>query len=438
MAPVVAIVGRPNVGKSTFFNKLVGSRISIEEDIPGVTRDRVYGRARWLDRSFTVIDTGGLDPKSEDLLLSEIRNQAQIAMDLADVIVFMVDAKTGITPDDREIGLHLRRTNKPVILVVNKIDDFKDEGLIYDFFELGFYTIGISSVNILNFGDLLDEIISQLPPNKKEEEDLETISIAIVGRPNVGKSSLVNVLVGEERVIVSDIPGTTREAIETGFSQDGRDFLITDTAGIRRKKKINENVEHYSVLRSFNAIENSDVTVLMVDASQGFAEQDKRIIGFAHEAGKAIIVLVNKWDLIEKDNKSYKKWKNDFYLEFPFLKYAMVELISVTEKERIARIVPMVIRAFENANRRISTGQLNELLNEVVLLHPMPQDKGKSLKIYYATQSQVAPPTFVLFVNEERLMHFSYLRYLENRIRESFDFEGTPIKFILKEKRGEI
>lgn len=438
MAPVVAIVGRPNVGKSTFFNKLVGSRVSIEEDIPGVTRDRVYGRARWLDKSFTVIDTGGLDPKSEDLLLSEIRNQAQIAMDLADVIVFMVDGKVGITPDDREIGLQLRRTNKPVILVVNKIDDFKDENLIYDFFELGFYTIGISSVNILNFGDLLDEIISQLPEESKTEDDLETIRMAIVGRPNVGKSSLVNVLVGEERVIVSNIPGTTREAIETGFSQDGWNFLITDTAGIRRKKKINENVEHYSVLRSFNAIENSDVTILMVDASQGFAEQDKRIIGFAHDAGKAIIVLVNKWDLIEKDNKTYKKWKSDFYLEFPFLKYAMVELVSVTEKERIAKIVPMVIEAFENANRRITTGQLNDLLNEVVLLHPMPQDKGKSLKIYYATQSQVAPPTFVLFVNEERLMHFSYLRYLENRIRESFDFEGTPIKFILKEKRGEI
>lgn len=438
MAPVVAIVGRPNVGKSTFFNKLVGSRVSIEEDIPGVTRDRVYGRARWLDKSFTVIDTGGLDPKSEDLLLSEIRNQAQIAMDLADVIVFMVDGKMGITPDDREIGLQLRRTNKPVILVVNKIDDFKDENLIYDFFELGFYTIGISSVNILNFGDLLDEIISQLPEESKTEDDLETIRMAIVGRPNVGKSSLVNVLVGEERVIVSNIPGTTREAIETGFSQDGWNFLITDTAGIRRKKKINENVEHYSVLRSFNAIENSDVTILMVDASQGFAEQDKRIIGFAHDAGKAIIVLVNKWDLIEKDNKTYKKWKSDFYLEFPFLKYAMVELVSVTEKERIAKIVPMVIEAFENANRRITTGQLNDLLNEVVLLHPMPQDKGKSLKIYYATQSQVAPPTFVLFVNEERLMHFSYLRYLENRIRESFDFEGTPIKFILKEKRGEI
>lgn len=284
----------------------------------------------------------------------------------------------------------------------------------------------------------MDEIISQLPEESKTEDDLETIRMAIVGRPNVGKSSLVNVLVGEERVIVSNIPGTTREAIETGFSQDGWNFLITDTAGIRRKKKINENVEHYSVLRSFNAIENSDVTILMVDASQGFAEQDKRIIGFAHDAGKAIIVLVNKWDLIEKDNKTYKKWKSDFYLEFPFLKYAMVELVSVTEKERIAKIVPMVIEAFENANRRITTGQLNDLLNEVVLLHPMPQDKGKSLKIYYATQSQVAPPTFVLFVNEERLMHFSYLRYLENRIRESFDFEGTPIKFILKEKRGEI
>lgn len=438
MAPVVAIVGRPNVGKSTFFNKLVGSRISIEEDMPGVTRDRVYGTAQWLDKSFTVIDTGGLDPKSDDVLLSEIRNQAQTAIDLADVIVFMVDGKTGITPDDREIGLALRMTQKPVLLVVNKIDNFKDEGLIYDFYELGFQTIGISSVNILNFGDLLDEIIDLLPEEKEEKEDLDTISIAIVGRPNVGKSSLVNLLLGEERVIVSDIPGTTREAIETGFTKDGKNFILTDTAGIRRKKRINENVEHYSVLRSLNAIENSDVTILMVDASQGFAEQDKRIIGFAHEAGKAILVLVNKWDLVEKDNKSYRKWKNDFYLEFPFLRYALIELISVTEKERVGRIIPMVVRAYENANRRITTGQLNELLSEVVLLHPMPQDKGKSLKIYYATQSQAAPPTFILFVNEERLMHFSYLRYLENRIRESFDFEGTPIKFVLKEKRGNI
>lgn len=438
MAKVVAIVGRPNVGKSTLFNKLVGSRVSIEEDIPGVTRDRVYGRASWLNHSFTLIDTGGLDPASDDVLLSEIRSQAQVAIELADTIVFMVDGKMGLTPDDREIAMLLRRTKKPVILVVNKIDNFKDEHLIYDFYELGLDTIAISSVNLLNLGDLLDEIVARLPENGQGPQDEDSIRMAIVGKPNVGKSSLVNALLGEERVIVSNIPGTTREAIESGFKREGRHFLITDTAGIRRKKKINENVEHYSVLRSFSAIENSDVTILMVDAQDGFTEQDKRIIGFAHDGGKAIIVLVNKWDLIEKDNKSYRKWKDDFYSEFPFLKYALIELISVTEKERLARVVPMVIKAYENANRRISTGQLNELLNEVVLLHPMPQDKGKSLKIYYATQSQVAPPTFVLFLNEERLMHFSYLRYLENRIRESFDFEGTPIKFILKEKRGEL
>lgn len=437
MAPIVAIVGRPNVGKSTFFNKMVGARVSIEEDTPGVTRDRVYGRANWLGHSFTLIDTGGLDPKSDDLLLSEIRAQAETAIDVADVIVFMVDAKAGLTHDDKEIALILRRSRKPVLLVVNKIDNFKDEHLSYEFFELGFSTIGISSVNILNFGDLLDQILELIPNEKFEEEDEQTIKMAIVGKPNVGKSSLVNAILGEERVIVSDIPGTTREAIETSFEKDGRRFLLTDTAGIRRRKKVNENVEHYSVLRSFGAIERSDITVLMVDAQEGFTEQDKKIVGFAHDEGKAIIVLVNKWDLIEKDNKTYNSWKSNFHLEFPFLKYAPVELISVTNKERLHRILPMVERVYENAHRRVTTGQLNELLNEVVLLHPMPQDKGKSLKIYYATQSQVAPPTFVLFINHEKLMHFSYLRYLENRIRENFDFEGTPIRFVLKEKRGE-
>ncbi|NLY35626.1 MAG: ribosome biogenesis GTPase Der [Tissierellia bacterium] len=437
MAPVVAIVGRPNVGKSTFFNKMVGARISIEEDTPGVTRDRVYGRANWLGQNFTLIDTGGLDPKSEDLLLSEIRNQAETAIEVADVIVFMVDAKAGLTHDDKEIALILRRARKPVLLVVNKIDNFKDENLSYDFYELGFPTIGISSVNMLNFGDLLDQILELIPAEKFEEEDEDIIKMAIVGKPNVGKSSLVNALLGEERVIVSNIPGTTREAIETTFEKDGTRFLLTDTAGIRRRKNINENIEHYSVLRSFGAIERSDITILMVDAQEGFTEQDKKIIGFAHDEGKAIIVLVNKWDLIEKDNKTYNQWKNNFHIEFPFLKYAPVELISVTRKERLQRILPMVEHVYENAHRRITTGQLNELINEVVLLHPMPQDKGKSLKIYYATQSQVSPPTFVLFINQEKLMHFSYLRYLENRIRENFDFEGTPIRFILKEKRGD-
>ncbi|HZK10521.1 MAG TPA: ribosome biogenesis GTPase Der [Clostridia bacterium] len=438
MAPVVAIVGRPNVGKSTFFNKMVGSRISIEEDTPGVTRDRVYGKAKWLEQSFTLIDTGGLDPKSDDLLLSEIRNQAEIAIEVADVIVFMVDARDGLTHDDKEIALILRRTRKPVLLVVNKIDNFKDEHLTYEFYELGFSTIGISSVNILNFGDLLDQILELLPEEKQSDDDDKTIKMAIVGKPNVGKSSLVNAILGENRVIISDIPGTTREAIETSFEKDGVKYLLTDTAGIRRKKKINEDIEHYSVLRSFSAIERSDITLLMVDAQEGFTEQDKKIIGFAHNEGKAVIVLVNKWDLVEKDNKSYKQWKNKFYAEFPFLRYAPIELISVTEKERLHRILPMVRDVYENSQRRITTGQLNELLNEVVLLHPMPQDKGKSLKIYYATQSQVSPPTFVLFINHEKLMHFSYLRYLENRIRESFDFEGTPIRFVLKEKRKEL
>lgn len=435
--PVVAIVGRPNVGKSTFFNKMIGSRISIEEDIPGVTRDRVYGNARWLNRSFTLIDTGGLDPRSEDLLLSQIRNQAEVAMELADALLFMVDGKTGLTRDDEEIAQLLRRTKKPVLLVVNKIDNFKDEDVIYEFYSLGFPVIAVSSVNSLNFGDLLDELLSYLPEEDFKEEEKESIHVSIVGRPNVGKSSLVNALLGEERVIVSNIAGTTREAIDTEFDRDGKHYILTDTAGIRRKKKINESVEHYSVLRSFHAIDRSDVTLLMIDASQGFTEQDKRIIGYAHEAGKGIMVLVNKWDLIEKDDKSYGKWKAEFLRQFPFLRYALIEMISVTKKERLQRILPAVDQIYENARRRIPTGRLNEVINEVILLHPLPQDKGKSLKIYYATQSQVAPPTFVLFINEEKLMHFSYLRYLENRIRENFDFQGTPIKFVLNEKRGE-
>ena len=435
--PVVAIVGRPNVGKSTFFNKMIGSRVSIEEDLPGVTRDRVYGTARWLNRSFTIIDTGGLDPTSEDLLLSQIRSQAEVAMELADAVLFMVDGKAGLTHDDEEIAQLLRHTKKPVLLVVNKVDDFKDEDVVYDFYALGFPTIAVSSVNSLNFGDLLDQLLSYLPEKDFPEEEKESIHVSIVGRPNAGKSSLVNALLGEERVIVSNIAGTTREAIDTEFDRDGKHYILTDTAGIRRRKKVNEPVEHYSVLRSFHAIDRSDVTLLMIDASEGFTEQDKRIIGYAHEAGKGIMILVNKWDLIEKDNKSYGQWKGEFLRQFPFLRYAIIEMISVVKKERLHKIFPTIDMIYENVNRRIPTGRLNEVINEVILLHPLPQDKGKSLKIYYATQSQVAPPTFVLFINEEKLMHFSYLRYLENRILENFDFLGTPMRFVLNEKRGE-
>lgn len=432
--PVVAIVGRPNVGKSTFFNKVVGARISIEQSTPGVTRDRVYAQASWLGRDFTLIDTGGLDLQSQDHFQVRIREQALIATDLADVILFMVNGREGVTPVDEEVGMLLRVSKKPVILVVNQIDSLSQEQHIYDFYSLGFNPIGISSVNALNLGDLLDEIISHFPPQSLDIEEEDSIGVAVVGKPNVGKSSLINLLLGEERLIVSPIAGTTREAIDTKLKAKGRTYRFTDTAGIRKKKQLDGAIEHYSVLRSFYAIDRSDVAVLLVDASEGFTEQDKKIIGHAHDGGKGILVLVNKWDLVEKDHRTYKKWKDNFRMEFPFLKYATVEMISVHEKERIHRIIPMIERIQDNRQRRIPTGVLNDLLQEAVLMHELPSDKGRRLKIYYITQSSTEPPTFVLFVNSAKLMHFSYLRYLENRIRESFDFEGTPLRFVLKEK----
>lgn len=435
--PVVAIVGRPNVGKSTFFNKVVGHRISIEEDQPGVTRDRIYANATWLSREFTMIDTGGLDTRSEDVMLKEIREQARVAIDIADVIIFMVNGKEGITSNDEEIAQLLRMSKKPVVLVVNKIDSFKNEKDIYDFYQLGFHPIAVSSINSLNLGDLLDEVVSHLPEDHSDYGDEDLISVAVVGKPNVGKSSLINELLGERRVIVSPIAGTTRDAIDTEIKVGETTYRFIDTAGIRRKKKINDHsIERYSVLRSFNAVDRSDVVILMVDASEGYTEQDKRIVGYAHEAGKGILVLVNKWDLIEKDNKTYKKWKDDFYKEFPFLSYAIIEMISVLERSRVGRIIPLVDQIYENSHRRIPTGRLNDLISEVILMHPLPQDKGRTLKIYYVTQHDVAPPRFILFVNNEELMHFSYMRYLENRIRENFDFTGTPIFISMKERRS--
>mgnify|MGYP001239302631 FL=1 len=434
--PVVAIVGRPNVGKSTFFNKVVGDRISIEQETPGVTRDRVYADAHWLGREFTLIDTGGLDPQSQDHFQTRIREQAMIAADLADVILFMVNGREGVSPVDQEVAMLLRISKKPIVLVVNQIDSLSQEQHIYDFYALGFNPIGISSVNALNLGDLLDEIISHFPPQSLEIEEEESISVAVVGKPNVGKSSLINLLLGEERLIVSPIAGTTREAIDTTLKAKGKVYKFIDTAGIRRKKQLEGAIEHYAVLRSFYAIDRADIAILVVDAQEGFTEQDKKIIGHAHDAGKGILVLVNKWDLIEKDHKTYNIWKADFRREFPFLKYASVEMISVIKKERIHRLLPMIDRIQENRMRRIPTGVLNDLLQEAVLMHELPVDKGRRLKIYYITQSSVGPPTFVLFVNSQKLMHFSYQRYLENRIRESFDFEGTPMQFVLKEREA--
>lgn len=436
--PVVAIVGRPNVGKSTFFNKVVGRRISIEQDEPGVTRDRVYSEAYWLNRRFTIIDTGGLDPSSEDVLLSQMREQTKIAIDLADVIVFMVNGKEGLTHTDEEIAQLLRISKKPVVLVINKIDSFEQSRDIYEYYSLGFKPIAISSVNSLNFGDLLDEIVQYFPAHTEDTREENLISVAIVGKPNVGKSSLVNRLLGENRVIVSPIAGTTREAIDTELKVGEITFRFIDTAGIRRKKNIeDESIERYSVLRSFQAVDRSEIVILMIDASEGYTEQDKKIIGYAHEAGKGILVLVNKWDLIEKDNHTYKKWKDNFYAEFPFLKYAVIEMISVLENSRLQNLIPMLKKIDENRNRRVSTGQLNDLFHEMILMHALPQDKGRTLKIYYATQSEIAPPTFVLFINNEELMHFSYLRYIENRLRETFDFSGTPIVFVMKQKNKE-
>ncbi|HHX03862.1 MAG TPA: ribosome biogenesis GTPase Der [Tissierellia bacterium] len=432
--PVVAIVGRPNVGKSTFFNKVVGERISIEQETPGVTRDRVYADAEWLGREFTLIDTGGLDPKSDDHFQVRIREQAMIAADLADVILFMVNGREGVSPIDQEVAMLLRISKKPIIMVVNQIDSLSQEQHIYDFYSLGFNPIGISSVNALNLGDLLDEIISHFPPASLSIEEEESISVAVVGKPNVGKSSLVNLLLGEERLIVSPIAGTTREAIDTTLKAKGRVYKFIDTAGIRRKKQLEGAIEHYAVLRSFYAIDRADIAILVVDAQEGFTEQDKKIVGHAHDGGKGILVLVNKWDLLDKDHKTYNEWKSEFRREFPFLKYASVEMISVIKRERVHRLLPMIDRIQENRMRRIPTGVLNDLLQEAVLMHELPSDKGRRLKIYYITQSSVAPPTFVLFVNSQKLMHFSYQRYLENRIRESFDFEGTPLHFVLKER----
>ncbi len=432
--PVVCIVGRPNVGKSTFFNKIVGKRISIEEDTPGVTRDRVYADATWLNHEFTIIDTGGIEFGSKDSLTNEIKQQAEIAIRFSDVILFMVSAKAGLTSADEQLAKLLRKTNKKVILIVNKVDSFKDKNEIYDFYKLGYEPIPISSINSLNFGDLLDEIVLNFGDMSKYDYDDDILRVAIVGKPNVGKSSLLNVLAGENRVIVSTVPGTTREAIDEQIEINGKKYIFTDTAGIRRKKKIKENIESFSVIRSFYAVDRSDIAILMVDASEGFSEQDKRIIGYAHNNGKGILVLINKWDLIEKENKTYKKWKDDFYNEFAFLKYALVEMISVKDKSRLSKIIDYINIIEENRSRRISTGQLNDLISEAILLNSNMSEGGSKLRVYYCVQVDIKPPTFVLFINSKKHLHFSYIRYLENRIRDRYDYSGTPIVINVKEK----
>ena len=439
--PLVAIVGRPNVGKSTFFNKISGKRISIVEDVPGVTRDRITADAEWLGREFTLIDTGGIDPKSDDELLSQMREQAATAIELADVICFFADARDGLTEDDKEVANLLRKTRKPVLLVINKVDYLGLNDNLYEFYELGLGDpIGISSVNMLGFGDLLNQIIALLPENSsKDDPETQPIQLAIVGRPNVGKSSLTNRLLGEKRTMVSEIAGTTRDAIDSLYTdQNGVTFNIIDTAGIRRKRAIeDEALERYSVLRSIAAIRRCDVALMLIDANDGVTEQDTKIAGLIHDEGKAAVVIVNKWDMLEKETGTYEKYKKKILDDLKFMTYAPILFISAKSGQRVDTILDKVTEVYEIAGKRITTGILNDVLNDAVNDLQPPIQGGKRLKIYYATQGGIRPPSFVLFVNEEKLMQFSYQRYLENYFRKSFDFTGTPIRFILREKKKE-
>ncbi len=433
--PIVAVAGRPNVGKSTFFNKIVGRRVSIVEDTPGVTRDRIYAEAEWNGVHFALIDTGGIEPDSEDVILSQMREQAQIAMDMADVILFIVDGKAGMTHADREVAGMLRRTGKKVVLLVNKIDNISNLPIdFYDFYELGMgEPIPISAANMLNFGDVLDEIVASFPDDADTEEE-DDIKVAVIGKPNVGKSSLINALLNENRVIVSNIAGTTRDSIDTPFEWGGDKYTLIDTAGIRRKSKVNEDIERYSVVRAVAAIERCDVALLVIDAQEGITEQDKKIAGVAHEAGKGIIVVVNKWDLITKETNTMRDYKREIESELQFMSYAPSIFISVHEKQRVFEVIKLVKYVAEKRALRVPTGQLNSLITDATMMKQPPSDKGRRLKIYYATQVGVKPPLFSFQINKRELMHFSYARYLENRIREGFGFEGTSIKFVFREK----
>lgn len=435
--PVVAIVGRPNVGKSTFFNYIVGKRISIVEDTPGVTRDRIYADANWRGMDFTVIDTGGIEPESEDLIVSQMRNQADIAISMADVIVFVTDIKRGITNADNEIALMLRKSKKPIVLVCNKADNFgKTSDDIYEFYNLG---LGdphpVSSINALGIGDVLDAIYEELPKNDNEEDDSTVIKVALIGKPNVGKSSLVNKILGENRVIVSNIAGTTRDAIDSEFENSHGKYVFIDTAGIRRKSKVTENLERYSVMRTSLAIERSDVCIFMIDANEGVTEQDAKIAGEAHEAGKGIIIAVNKWDEYEKDNNTVEKYKKEIYNKLSYLSYAPIIFISAKTGQRVEKIYELINTVASQNAMRVSTSVLNQVLNEAIAIVQPPTDKGKRLKIFYMTQASTKPPTFVVFVNDKQLFHFSYERYLVNQLRKEFVLTGTPIRIIVREKR---
>ncbi len=435
--PIVAIVGRPNVGKSTLFNALAGRRISIVQETPGVTRDRIYADVEWLDKRFTMIDTGGIEPESGDIILSQMREQAQIAIDTADVILFMTDVRQGLVDADSKVADMLRRSQKPVILAVNKVDDRKLEMDVYEFYNLGMGDpLPISASGKLGLGELLDRVVESFPKGAGEEGEDDIPHIAIIGKPNVGKSSIINKILGQDRVIVSDIAGTTRDAVDTGVNWNGQGYIFIDTAGLRRKSKVKEELERYSVIRAVAAVERADVVLVVIDASEGITEQDAKIAGIAHEKGKGVIILVNKWDLVEKTDKTIYRYTDKIREILSFMPYAKLLFISAKTGQRIPRMFETIDAVIQNHALRVQTGVLNEILTESMALHQPPSDKGKRLKIFYMTQVSVRPPTFVFFVNSKKLMHFSYTRYLENRIRDAFGFEGTPLRFIVRERKG--
>lgn len=436
MKPVVAVVGRPNVGKSTLFNKVSGKRISIVEDTPGITRDRIYADAEWCGHHFTLIDTGGIEPSSKDVILSQMREQAQMALDMADVILFMVNVRDGVTAADKEVAAMLRKCSRPVLLVCNKVDNPGNPPMeMYEFYNLG---IGepypVSSIHGLGLGDLLDEMVALFPAAAAEEAEEEIIHVAIVGKPNAGKSSLVNYILGENRVIVSDIAGTTRDAIDSVYERDGQKYVLIDTAGMRKRGHINETVERYSVVRALAAVDRADVCLIMIDAKEGISEQDSKIAGYVHDSGKASIVVINKWDAVEKETNTMKNFQNRVKEGLNFMMYAPSVFISAKTGLRVDTLFPMIQSVLEQNRKRISTGILNDVINEAIAMVQPPSDKGKRLKIYYATQASVKPPTFVLFVNRAELAHYSYVRYLENQLRARFGFEGTPIRMLIREK----
>ena len=435
--PVVAIVGRPNVGKSTLFNALAGEMISIVKDTPGVTRDRIYADVTWLNKNFTLIDTGGIEPDSRDIILSQMREQAQIAIDTADVIIFLTDVRQGLQDSDSKVADMLRRSGKPVVLVVNKVDSFdKFMGDVYEFYNLGIGDpMPISASSRLGIGDMLDEVTKYFPESAEDAEEDERPRIAIVGKPNVGKSSIINKLLGKNRVIVSNIAGTTRDAIDTAIKHNGKEYVFIDTAGLRRKNKIKEELERYSIIRTVTAVERADVVLMVIDAVEGVTEQDAKIAGIAHERGKGIIIVVNKWDAIEKNDRTMNEYEKQIRETLAYMPYAEIMYVSAETGQRLNKLYDMIDMVMENQTLRVATGVLNEIMTEAVALQQPPSDKGKRLKLYYITQVSVKPPTFVIFVNDKELMHFSYTRYLENKIREAFGFRGTSLKFFIRERK---